>query len=288
MTLYELTNNQRQYFGLNIISPLWERQNLSDNIIVYFEKDKIVKVLNFIYGYLESDVKIETIDKKILLPKTRKGKQQKLTVSKLLKIKGSGVQFSASFSGGGITVFDNSRNVFFIKSYLEEGEITNYNNIENWVEKYISESPSNYFEWLEKEMKIERRKIKTKQWDIIAFPVGRNEYAFASTLLDGYTTKHTLLNGAIFNFNLFGKPVLILPYSFVSKTLDINFDDLIKQPTLSPTEIMATCVSNGEFKVVSNKQLENINFSEINLSDLPKFLTIPYTKTDILKRNKLK
>lgn len=268
MITYELTNNQRQYFGLNIVSSIWERRNLSDKIIVYFEKDKIVKVLNFIYGYLESDVKIETIDKKILLPKTRKGKQQKLTVSKLLKIKGSGVQFSASFSGGGITVFDNKRNIIFMKGYWEEGEIKNYNNIQNWVEKYISESPANYFEWLEKEIKIERRKIKTKQWDIIAFPVGRNEYAFASILLDGYTTKHTLLNGAIFNFNLFSKPLLILPYSFVSKTLDIDFDNLIKQPTLLPTEIMAACVSNIEFSVVSNKQLENVIFSEINLVGL--------------------
>ena len=37
-----------------------------------------------------------------------KGKHQKLTISKLLNIKGCGTQFSISFEGGGITAYTTS------------------------------------------------------------------------------------------------------------------------------------------------------------------------------------
>jgi len=35
-----------------------------------------------------------------------------LTIPRILKIKGSGVQFSGSFLGGGMNVYDNKRNLF--------------------------------------------------------------------------------------------------------------------------------------------------------------------------------
>lgn len=118
MTPYELTNNQRKYFGLSLVADEWDKVRLSDAITVYYQGDKIVKVLHYSFGYFEYDTDIETKHRQFLLPKTAKGKEQKLTISKILKLKGSGIQFSGSFQGGGIHVYDNRRNMFFIKSFL--------------------------------------------------------------------------------------------------------------------------------------------------------------------------
>jgi len=95
MTPYELTNNQRQYFGLLLVADNWDRLQLSDTTTVYYQGDKIVKVLDHSFGYCEYDTEIETKHRQILLAKTARGKEQKLTIAKVLKIKGSGIQFSA-------------------------------------------------------------------------------------------------------------------------------------------------------------------------------------------------
>jgi hypothetical protein len=89
MTPYELTNDQKRYFGLSLVADSWDRQQLSDTICVYFDGDKIVKILNHYLGYFEYDTDIDTKDRHILLPKTHKGKEQKLTVPRILKIKGA-------------------------------------------------------------------------------------------------------------------------------------------------------------------------------------------------------
>ena len=137
MKPYELTNNQRKYFGLSSVADDWDKVKLSDSVILYYQGDKIVKVLQYSFGYFEYDTNIETKHRQILLSKTPKGKEQKLTIAKILKIKGSGIQFSGSFQGGGIHVYDNKRNLFFIKSFSEDGDIKNYSDIEKWVAKDI-------------------------------------------------------------------------------------------------------------------------------------------------------
>ncbi len=123
MSLYELTNNQRKYFGLFPVAKNWERQPLSDTITVYYDGDKIVKILNYGYGYVEYDSDINTRDKRILLPKSSRGKERNLTIPRILKIKGSNVQFSGSFLGGGITVYDNKRNAFLLLATMKKAKL---------------------------------------------------------------------------------------------------------------------------------------------------------------------
>jgi hypothetical protein len=90
MNDFELTNSQRRFFGLNLVLESWQKEILNNAIAVYFEGDKIVKVLQYKFGnagkgYFEYDTNIQTINRKILLPQTTRGKEQKLTVPKLLK-----------------------------------------------------------------------------------------------------------------------------------------------------------------------------------------------------------
>jgi hypothetical protein len=210
----------------------------------------------------------------VLAPKTTRGKNQKLTLSTILKIKGSGVTFTASFVGGGITAFDNKRNVFFIRSYSENNEIRAWEDIDRWVEQFIKESPSDYFTWLHKQLNSKRANIQTMPGDVIAFNVGRFEYAFARVLLTDFL-----------NLNFGGRPLLILPYSYTSDTLNINLEELINKPALKPIQINDACVYYGESPIVGFKELTELELSKIGVLTESKYLGIPFTKADITQMN---
>lgn len=281
MTAYELTNNQRQYFGLTLVATNWDRQSLSATITVYFDHDKIVKILNYSYGYLEYDTNIVTKDRQILLPKTSRGKEQKLTIPRILKIKGSGVQFSGSFQGGGIHVYDNRRNLFFLKGFSEEGDIKNYQDIDNWISNYIARLPSDRFDWLNEQLSQKRLRIKVREGDILAFKIGHGEYGFARILLDVFKEreKEDLIRPELYWIH--PRSLIVAPYAFYADTLDIDIEQLINKKTLPALCISDLDVYRGEMPIVGHKPLSEEDKQILFPKNSAGFMTIPYTKTDI-------
>jgi signal peptidase I len=283
MTPYELTNNQRKYFGLNLVTDEWDKVSLSDSVVVYYQADKIVKVLHYNFGYFEYDTDIETKQRQVLLPKTEKGKEQKLTVAKILKIKSSGIQFSGSFQGGGIHVYDNRRNLFFIKSFPEDGDIKSYSDIEKWVTSYISNTSTDYFDWLNKELSQKRLRNKIKEGDIVAFKITHGQYGFARILFDTFTQRQ---KGDLVIPNLYWfhpKSLIIAPYAYYADTLHIDIDKLVNKKTLPTLCIFDLDVYRGEMPIVGHKPL-SLKDKLIPFPDKPETsITIPYTKTDIEK-----
>lgn len=281
MTPFELTNDQRRYFGLALVADNWDKQQFSETVTVYFDGDKIVKVLNYRLGYYEYDTDISTKDKRILLPKTARGKEQKLTVPGILKIKGSGVQFSGSFQGGGIHVYDNRRNLFFIKSFTEDGEIKTYEDIVNWINNYIAKLPSNYFDWLNQELVKKRLNIKIKEGDIVAFKIAHGEYGFARILLDVFAE---MKKGDIIRPQLYWvhpRSLIVAPYAYYANTLKVDIDILLTKKTLPTLCIFDLDVYRGEMPIVGYRPLsendKQIPFPKKTVTSI----TIPYTKTDI-------
>jgi len=254
---------------------------LSESISVYYQGDKIVKILNYNLGYFERDTDIETKQRQILLPKTIKGKEQKLTIAKILKVKGSGIQFSGSFQGGGIHVYDNKRNVFFIKSFSEEGAIKNYGDIEKWITSYISKASTNYFDWLNNELSQKRLRIKIKEGDIVAFKIMHGQYGFARILFDIFTQRG---KGDIVSPNLYRfhpRSLIVAPYAYYADTLEIDVDKLINKKTLPTLCIFDLEVYRGEMPIVGHKPL-SLKEKLIPFPANPETsITIPYTKTDI-------
>ena len=275
---FELSNSQRKYFGLRLVDDTWDKEILDDTVEVYFEGDKIVKVLSYEFGnsqkwYCEYDTDIKTINRQILLPQTTRGKEQKLTVARILKIKGCGVQFSGSFVGGGIHVYDHRRNLFFIKSYFEEGEIRTYADIISWINRYIKESPADYFQWLEKQLHKKRKIQKAKEGDIIAFKVSRFEYGFARILFP------------VFSYIISGihpRSLTVAPYAFISNTLDIDLDKLILKDTLPTIFMFDNEVYYDEMPIIGyrKKTERELNFP-LPIKNSTS-VTIFYTKTDIV------
>ncbi len=268
MTAYELTNNQRQYFGLVPVGADWQRFPMNESVIVYFDKEKIVKILNYNAGYVEYDTNIDTLNRQILLPKTSKGKEQKLTVAKLLKVKGSGILFSGSFNGGNINVYDNRRNTVFIKSFSEEGNIRSYQDIDNWVSAYISNLPKDYFTWLKLELGKKRLKVIAKQGDFIAFRTSQNEFGFARVLSENYG---------------FFRSVVIAAYGYHAGSLQIDVNILLEKKTLPAIRISDIDIYRGTMPVIGHADLSTEERQIQLAQNTSMYLTIPYTKTEIEK-----
>ncbi len=281
MPPYELKNYQRKYFGLSLVANNWDKVKLSDAVTIYYQGDKIVKVLHYELGYFEYDTNIETKHRQTFVPRTVKGKEQKLTISKLLKKKGSGIQFSGSFQGGGIHVYDNRRNLFFIKSFSEDGDIKDYNDIKKWVADYINKAPVYYFEWLNKELSQKRLRVKIKEGDIVAFKIAHGLYGFARILFDIFAQrqKPDVVLPNLFWFH--PKSLIVAPYAYYADTLHIDIDKLVNKKTLPTLCIFDLDVYRGEMPIVGYKPL-SLKDKLIPFPDKPETsITIPYTKTDI-------
>ncbi|RKR05277.1 hypothetical protein C8C82_4960 [Flavobacterium sp. 81] len=80
---FELTNTEREYFGLEKVEPNWEKIVLNGDTyrepsILYFEKNTIKKHITSTENrYTERQYNEETINREFIRPKTAKGKEKK-------------------------------------------------------------------------------------------------------------------------------------------------------------------------------------------------------------------
>lgn len=281
MTLYELSNTERKYLGLIPISRNWERQVFNNNLTVYFDQDKIVKILNYSYGYLEYDTDIDTVQRNMIARRTAKGIDQKLTISKLLKIKGCGTQFSISFEGGGITAYDNKRNIFFIRSYFEDGQIKDFEDAKDWINKFIQNVLPDYFNQLNQQLTTKRKIQNAKPGDIIAFKVGQNEYGFARIIQGIKKGMEMDIANPISNLLIHPRSLTIATYALTSDKLFIDIDKLITKETLPSIYVFDNEVYYCEMPIIGHRQLSQKDFSIPLPTKNSTSITINYTKTDI-------
>jgi hypothetical protein len=278
---FELSDIERKAFGLRLIENHWDRVSLDSQIDVYFDDDRIVKVVGNGVGYfIEYDVDINTKDRKILLPKTTRGKEQKLTASKISKIKGSGAQFTASLLGGGVHVYNNRTNAFIIKSFPEEGEIKTFDDVRMWIRKYIRVIPADHFEWLETELNNERKRINAKKGDIIAFKISGTEWAFARVLQNTFDEIQKLQNDRPL-FTWHPRSLIVAPYAWYATSINVDIHSLVSKKTLPSLCIFDIVVYRGEMPVIGNLPLSGSDKKIPFPSDYGTLFSIPYSKSDI-------
>lgn len=280
---YELTNDQRRYFGLRLIAEGWEKLQLSPDVYVYYDRDNLVKVLNYEWGYLEYDTSIRTVNREMLLPQTQRGKPQKLTVPRILKIKGSGVQFSGSFLGGNIQVYDHKRNVTFIKSYSTEGDTKSYVDIDNWLTNYIATAPPDYFDWLDDQLSQKRLRIKIKAGDIVSYNISPSEFGFARILANVYDE---IKNGSprAGKFSMFHpRSLMVAPYIFWTNTLQVDLEELVTKPLLPTVCMFDIDVYRGEMPIIGHLPLSEADQEIPYPKHAATFLTLNITKQDLEK-----
>ena len=68
----------------------------------------------------------------------------------------------------------------------------------------------------------------------------------------------------------------------MSKTVDIDFDALVKTPALKPIQLNDSAIFYGEFPVVAYREIKKEDLPNVEYK-MSKYLTIPYSKTDLLQ-----
>src|SRR6185437_3812039 len=102
---FELTNDQRIYFGLDPVSPKWDRVILKgdsyrEESILYFDGDVIKRhIVSTEKRYKENQYNDLTRSRTVLLPLTREGKERKLTASVLESRQPTGVYCNIDTNG---------------------------------------------------------------------------------------------------------------------------------------------------------------------------------------------
>jgi len=258
---FELTNDQRLYFGLEPIASGWEkvllkRDTYRPESTIYFDGDTIKRhIISTDDKYEEKQYDDQTRERAYLLPVTTKGKEKKLTASVLESRQPQGV-YCYLDKHNRILIGSYDTQTTFYDSWLNNRDSTVLRPINECVSHFISETPTTYLTEIDVFKKAKRKNVKFKRGDIFAFKINLHEYAFGHILLNIDDLKKKGLISKEHGLTLImGKPVLINLYAFTSKSKNIDVEQLSNEPRLPSDYIMDNKLFYGEYEIIGNKQL---------------------------------
>lgn len=264
MTTYELTNEQRKYFGLDPIENHWDRvifkgDTYRPESVLYFDKDTIKRhIVSTEKEYSEKHYDEHTIDRAILLPKTDKGKEKKLTASVLEQRQPTGVYLS--INRGHLTIGNyNSQTTFYSTRW--DNEQQSEKQISDFINDFITNSPKNHFDEIDRYKNLKRQNIKFKSGDYFCFKLDRTNFGFGRLLLDVHKVRKKKLIDDFHGLGLLiGPPLIIELFAFCSTNKRISIDELEKQSKLPSDVMMDNLLLYGEFEIIGHREIEDYEY----------------------------
>lgn len=265
MNKFELTNEQRLYFGIEPVEAHWEKVLLPGDAyraesILYFDGDVIKRhIISTEHIYHEIQLNSATRGKRLLLPKTAKGKEKKLTAATVEQIHGNGVYLYVSSKY--LTIGNYTTQTTFYSTRWELGDNANLVSVSDTISQFIEQSPANHLEQIALFKLAKRKNIKYKAGDYFCFKLNQLEYGFGRILVDVYrlvklglvSPKHELKN-------LMGHALHVQLFAYKSSTRDVSIPMLDLQPKLPSGYMMDNKVLYGEYEIIGNKELEENEF----------------------------
>jgi hypothetical protein len=259
--LFELTNEQRKYLGITLVSASWDFIKLTpspyDNhdTFAYFEGNTICKLIligeNF---YVEYDLNEETTNLRTeLLPKTERGKIVKLTASTLEKRTPKGMYFS--YNDGYVHLGNCETNRTFYNSSSEEIKLINFEELSYWIEQWISDTTISDLNELAEFSSSHKKHCKYRVGDFFKFKLNRRLYGYGRILLDYDKMRKEKIK---FWDVLMGKPLVVKVYHIVTTNKNISCEELKELEAVPSQFIMDNAFFYGEYEVIGNLPLTDI------------------------------
>lgn len=262
--MYELSNEERKYFGLEPIKEDWDRVILSGDkyrpeSILYFDKNIIKRhIKSTETSYSECHYDESTNERKTLLPKTDKGKEKKLTASVLEQRQPVGVYLD--IVNGYLTIGNYKTQTTFYSSRWDKEQDTN-KTIPEFIAEFIEQSNENHFNEIEQFKFLNRQNIKFESGDYFSFKIDRNNFGFGRVLLDVNKIRKENLIEKNHGLNLLmGPPVIVQLFSFNSTTKNISIELLDKQSKLPSDVMMDNLLFYGEYEIIGHKDIKDEEF----------------------------
>ena len=257
--IFELTNEQRKYLGLNPVEEHWELVKFDDNIYHYFEGDTIKKEITVSENYYhESELNEKTVENRtMILPKTKRGKIKKLNYTAIQSFSPFGTYFT--FSTNGVIIANYTTQRTYYSEIFNEKEKISLDNLKKWLDKWMKETTEEDLEEIEEFKNAKRKHCKFNEGDFFAFKISRREWCFGRILLDVSKLKKDENFKKNKNYgltNLMGKPLIIKVYHKISDNKNINLKELSKCLALPSQAIMDNIFYYGEAIILGNLPLK--------------------------------
>lgn len=269
-----LTNDERELFGLELISVKWDRVEIKKGIVVYFDGDAICKIIyNYEHSgegfintlYIEEDNLIKTRNREFVLPRTAKGKEKKLNYTSINGMKSTGCRFSLTLSTSGIGAtlnVTNSQNSLRLPIPFPQ-QIGTVDAFRQWLATFVSSRDERYFSKVERMKNAPRKNVKYKNGDIFCYEIDLEYYGFA--LIIGQITKikkaGVLKQEHIWN-DLMTVPLIVRTYQFKSQEKNMPIEEIIQHSLSDSFFMMDDHVMRGVYEIIGNKLLtaDDIDF----------------------------
>nr|WP_314492578.1 immunity 26/phosphotriesterase HocA family protein [uncultured Chryseobacterium sp.] len=254
--IFELTNEHRKYLGLIPVESTWEIVKLND-MYLYFDGDTIRKKITVTENsYSEQELNEKTVENRtILLPKTSKGKPKKLNFTATQSFSSFGVYFS--FSEDYLRIGNyTTQTTYHSENFEEKG---NLKMLQKWLKKWMDETTENDLKEIEAFKNAERKRCKYREGDFFAFKIDRRNYVFGRILIDVAKRVKTenLKVGKNYGLtHLMGKALIVKLYHKISKTLDVDLNELSQTLALPSQAVMDNQFFYGEKVIIGHQPLE--------------------------------
>ncbi|MGN1417615.1 MAG: immunity 26/phosphotriesterase HocA family protein, partial [Oscillospiraceae bacterium] len=244
--LIDLDDRMRYYYGLSPMDSRWDRlvkysvtHSLRKRSEIYFEGNTVKKLIfeelageNGYRYYLEADMDVPTNDRRLILPKTSRGREQPLTPSLLQTPAYMLGQLHVVLGGrsAGVMVFNSSNDQELPIPYRP---IENKEDFEKFTEEYISSCPEDYNKILDNFRKKKRVTVKFTAGDIFRVQVSPTLYTYALILgkvrqLEKWKElpeEHPMRS-------MMTQPIIFRQYAIVTENPDMTAEELSKVPLL--------------------------------------------------------
>jgi len=261
--MFELSNEQRKCFALPLVLDSWKKIEVKagpyDDYITYAYLDgsRIVKVIQVSdkignEQYYEYGVD-QTLsdDYEYILPKTSKGKIQKLTSPNLVKKTSIGMQFL--FSNSHLHIVNNAAQCYYRMEY-DSINLHNLSDLNNWVNEWCKSITANELTEIEEFSKREKNHQKYKEGDFFRFRINRKLYGYGRILVD-YAKMEK--DGRSYWKIFMGKPLCVSVYHIATEDKYVTPEQLLKLDSIPSAMVMDNIFFYGECEIIGNLPISN-------------------------------
>jgi hypothetical protein len=264
MMTFELTNKQREFFGLDPIENHWIKipfkgDTRRPDSTLYFEGDTIKRhIISTENRYFEKQYNELTKERTTLLPKTNKGKEKKLSASVLEQRQPLGVYLN--IANGCLLIGNyNTQTTFYSSSWDNENKCSK--RISELVSEFIMQSPERHLQQINQFKNAKRRNVKFKSGDYFCFKLDRTNFGFGRLMLDvNKIRKKNLIQREHGLGLLMGPPVIVQLFAYKSSTKNVDISTLDAQPKLPADVMMDNLLLYGEYEIIGHRELEDDEF----------------------------
>lgn len=264
----ELTNEQRNYLGLELIAPTWERIEIPNNClkpelstgkdILFFDGDTLRKViwLDRSGSFLENSYKLKTQDNRTMIaPITAKGKPKRLNGVNIQRCTPYGmyIQFSGGYEDrGSVCLANYTTQQTYFSSRFAGLPVMDLCEFQNFLNQWITDTTPEDLTKIHGFANAQRQHCKYREGDFFRFKYDRKNYGYGRILLD--VRKFIKSGGKFWNI-LMGKPLCISVYHIVTEDPNVKIADLQKLNSCPSEYIMDNVFYYGEYEIIGNTPL---------------------------------